>query len=123
MLPFTPERLSSWITYAVYMLNSFTTLTKLTEGIEILQTDMAMLKDQWDIPQLKEEMSQLHEALLRAQKRLEMLQRVKVFTGEENPHSCSHTHKRRYTGVFFNSVEVILCLTCQGWQREREVIR
>lgn len=54
--------------------------------------------------------------------RAAVLQRAKTFSGEENPRYCSHTHQRRGTGVFYNSVELIYCLECHGWQSVRSVI-
>lgn len=57
-----------------------------------------------------------------ALERAAVLQRAKTFSGEENPSYCSHTHQRRGTGVFYNSVELIHCLECRGWQSVRRVI-
>ena len=54
--------------------------------------------------------------------RAAVLQRAKSFSGEENPIYCVHTHQRRGTGVFYNSVELIHCLECLGWQSIRRVI-
>lgn len=54
--------------------------------------------------------------------RAAVLQRAKSFSGEENPRYCSHSHQRRGTGVFYNSVELIHCLECLGWQSVRSVI-
>ena len=51
-----------------------------------------------------------------------VIQRAKTFSGEENPRYCSHVHQRRGTGVFYNSVELIHCLECRGWQSVRRVI-
>ena len=57
-----------------------------------------------------------------ALERAAVLQRAKYFSGEENPRYCSHTHQRRGTGIFYNSVELIQCLECLGWQSIRRVI-
>lgn len=57
-----------------------------------------------------------------ALERAAVLQRAKTFSGEENPRYCSHVHQRRGTGVFYNSVELIHCLECLGWQSVRRVI-
>lgn len=57
-----------------------------------------------------------------ALERAAVLQRAKTFSGEENPSYCSHVHQRRGTGVFYNSVELIHCLECRGWQSVRRVI-
>ena len=54
--------------------------------------------------------------------RTAVLQRAKSFSGEENPRYCSHTHQRRGTGVFYNSVELIHCFECLGWQSVRRAI-
>lgn len=58
-----------------------------------------------------------------AKARLEMLTRVHTFTGDPNPKECQHQHQRWLTGVFYNSQEVLQCLTCQNWQAIRRVIR
>ena len=57
-----------------------------------------------------------------ALERAAVLQRAKSFSGEENPRYCSHIHQRRGTGIFYNSVELIQCLECLGWQSIRRVI-
>ena len=54
--------------------------------------------------------------------RAAVLQRAKSFSGEENPLYCAHTHQRRGTGFFYNSVELIHCFECGGWQSVRSVI-
>ena len=57
-----------------------------------------------------------------ALERAAVLQRAKSFSGEENPRYCFHIHQRRGTGIFYNSVELIQCLECLGWQSIRRVI-
>lgn len=57
-----------------------------------------------------------------ALERAAVLQRAKTFSGEENPKYCSHVHQRRGTGIFYNSVELIHCFECLGWQSVRRVI-
>ncbi len=62
------------------------------------------------------------EELQKAQERAEMLNRAKVFSGEEDPQECTHKHSRRMTGVFYGSVQLIHCLQCKGWQNMKSAI-
>lgn len=48
---------------------------------------------------------------------------VKVFTQEDNPKICICDHKLQGTGVFFQSVKLIHCNTCNGWQEVRKPVQ
>lgn len=54
---------------------------------------------------------------------MDFLARARLFTGEENPKVCTCDHKLQGTGVFFQSVELIQCATCKGWQPVRKPIK
>lgn len=53
---------------------------------------------------------------------MDFLTRVRLFSGEENPKLCHCDHKLQGTGVFFQSVKLIQCATCKGWQKVRKPI-
>lgn len=49
--------------------------------------------------------------------------RVRWFTGEDDPKECRCDHKLQGTGVFFQSVQLIQCAGCKGWQAVRKPIQ
>lgn len=55
---------------------------------------------------------------------MEFLERLRRFTGEENPKICQHDHKLFGTAVFYQSsgVGVLQCAECKGWQDIRKPI-
>lgn len=51
------------------------------------------------------------------------LDRVRVFSGEEKPRRCRHKHQLQNTGgVFYQSMQLIQCARCGGWQAVRKPI-
>lgn len=48
---------------------------------------------------------------------------IQLFSGEERPRLCRHKHKLAGTGVFYQSVGLIQCATCSGWQKIRKPIK
>lgn len=51
------------------------------------------------------------------------LEKAKVFSGDENPKMCDCDHKLQGTGVFYQSVKLIQCTTCKGWQSIRKPVK
>ena len=51
------------------------------------------------------------------------LDRVRLFSREADPKVCTCKHERLGTGVFYNSVQLIQCNTCGGWQDMRKPIK
>ena len=51
-----------------------------------------------------------------------ILKAIKIFTQEDNPKLCACDHKLQGTGVFYQSVKLIQCTTCNGWQAIRKPI-
>lgn len=49
-------------------------------------------------------------------------QAARLFTGEDAPKECHCDHQLQGTGVFFQSVRLIQCATCKGWQAIRKPI-
>lgn len=47
---------------------------------------------------------------------------VRPFTGEDKVLPCTHEHQLQGTGVFYQSVGLIQCATCKGWQLIRKPI-
>ena len=52
----------------------------------------------------------------------EQLERVRWFSGEPDPKQCQCNHKLQGTGVFYQSVGLIQCAACKGWQPIRKPI-
>lgn len=53
----------------------------------------------------------------------EWLERVRVFSGEQEPKICQCDHKLQNTGgVFYQSVKLLQCANCKGWQKVRKPI-
>lgn len=52
----------------------------------------------------------------------ELQQRVRTFTGEHRVIPCDHDHRLMGTGVFYQSVGLIQCAECKGWQLIRKPI-
>ena len=51
------------------------------------------------------------------------IKQVKVFSGEENPKVCECDHQLQGTGVFYQSVKLIQCAKCKGWQSIRKPVK
>lgn len=52
-----------------------------------------------------------------------LLERVKQFSGEPNPRECKHDHQLQGSGaVFFQSVKLLRCELCGGWQSIRKPV-
>lgn len=51
--------------------------------------------------------------------------RVKTFTGKDEPiYECQHKHKLQGTGaIFYQSVGLLQCGLCGGWQEIRKGIK
>lgn len=45
------------------------------------------------------------------------------FSGENSPKVCEHDQKLQGTGVFYQSVGLIQCTDCKGWQLIRKPIK
>jgi hypothetical protein len=53
----------------------------------------------------------------------EFLHRVRTFSQEKDPALCTCEHKLQGTGgVFYQSVLLIQCNTCKGWQDVRKPV-
>jgi hypothetical protein len=51
-------------------------------------------------------------------------ERARAFSGEAKPKTCRHKHRLQGTGaVFYQSVGLIQCTSCYGWQLIRKQIR
>ena len=51
------------------------------------------------------------------------IERVKSFSREADPKVCTCKQERNGTGVFYNSVDIIYCVTCHGWQDMKAPIK
>lgn len=49
--------------------------------------------------------------------------KVAAFSGENAPKVCEHDHKLQGTGVFYQSVGLLQCAECKGWQLIRKPIK
>ena len=46
-----------------------------------------------------------------------LTERARTFSGEADPKPCTHDHKLQGTGaVFYQSVGLLQCAICGGWQ-------
>lgn len=49
---------------------------------------------------------------------------ARAFSGEEKPKTCRHKHRLQGTGaVFYQSVDLLQCARCKGWQEIRKPIK
>jgi hypothetical protein len=47
---------------------------------------------------------------------LDLIARVRSFSGDPSPQECKHDHKLMGTGaVFYQSVGLLQCAHCRGW--------
>ncbi len=53
---------------------------------------------------------------------MDLLERVRLFSGEKDPRECTCPHQLAGTGVFYQSVGLIQCAACKGWQLIRKPI-
>ena len=48
---------------------------------------------------------------------------ILAFAGDERPHRCRHKHRLQGTGaVFYQSVGLLQCSRCGGWQKIKKPI-
>lgn len=48
---------------------------------------------------------------------------IQSFSGDERPKRCRHKHQLQGTGaVFFQSVGLLQCVLCGGWQKIKRPI-
>lgn len=53
-----------------------------------------------------------------------LLERARAFSGEAKPKTCRHKHQLQGTGaVFYQSVGLLQCSRCFGWQLLRKPIK
>lgn len=53
----------------------------------------------------------------------ELRPQIKSFAGDERPKRCRHKHQLHGTGaVFFQSVGLLQCSRCGGWQKIKKPI-
>lgn len=53
----------------------------------------------------------------------ETQRKAAAFSGEDAPKICYREHKLQGTGVFYQSVGLIQCADCKGWQLIRKPIK
>lgn len=53
----------------------------------------------------------------------ETQRKAAAFSGEYAPKICEHDHKLQGTGAFYQSVGLIQCAHCKGWQLIRKPIK
>lgn len=53
---------------------------------------------------------------------MDLLERVRLFAGEKEAKECVCDHQLAGTGVFYQSVGLIQCADCKGWQLIRKPI-
>ena len=122
MLKLPTEHIYSWLDVQAMLLNTSNERVSLRERLKQAKEGRADLNSQLDIYDCAELLDRLDKMIAAAEHRLTVLERATIFSGENNPKYCRCKHQRRYTGVFFNSVELIHCLSCHGWQSVRSVI-
>lgn len=54
---------------------------------------------------------------------MELLERIRSFSQEQAPELCKCDHKLQGTGVFYQSVKLIQCIRCNGWQDVRKPVQ
>ena len=118
----TPALAIAWLDYLTRALDAHLPYAGLANLIKWAQDSLASMEAEDLIDKEHESYALLLAALGNADRRLEMLSRVSAFSGTLAVHACTHTHQRRGTGIFYNSVELIHCLQCLGWQSVRRVI-
>ena len=53
-----------------------------------------------------------------------LVHRVRVFSGEQRPKTCRHKHRLQNTGgIFYQSVGLMQCAKCRGWQEIRKGVK
>ncbi len=51
------------------------------------------------------------------------IEKIRVFSGEQHPKACGCDHKLQNTGaVFYQSLGLLQCAICGGWQVIRKPI-
>lgn len=87
---------------------------------------------QWDMYDRKiinntgslEDLYETVEVAYSGPKYLDLMQRVKSFSKQTNPKLCRCDHKLQYTGaVFYQSMQILECSICNGWQDIRKPIK
>lgn len=55
---------------------------------------------------------------------LKLIHRIKLFSGEDSPTVCEHAHQLTGTGaIFYQSVGLLQCSVCRGWQFIRKPVK
>jgi hypothetical protein len=111
-----------WLNYQMRLIQLVTTQAVLEFYIEHLCNELhkaILMFPGHDFTALDEEVS---AAIQKARSILVILDRARVFSGEAQVTLCTHQHRRRGTGIFYNSVGLIHCLECKGWQHARSAI-
>lgn len=119
----TPALAIAWLEYLARALDAHLSFAGLAPLISWAQESLASMEAEDLIDKEHESYALLLAALGNADRRLEMLSRVSAFSGTLAVHACTHTHQRRGTGIFYNSVEALQCFQCGGWQHIRSVIQ
>lgn len=119
----TPAIAIAWLEYLTRALDAHQTYAGLATLIQWAQRTLATMEAEDLIDKEHESYALLLAALGNADRRLELLSRVSAFSGTLAVHACTHTHQRRDTAIFYNSVEALQCFQCGGWQHIRSVIQ
>ena len=119
----TPALVIAWLEYLTRALHAHLDLAGLKALIDWAQSSLRELEQEGLVNKEHASYDHLLTALGQADRRLAMLQRVATFNGNPNPRACTHVHQRRGTGIFYNSVEALQCMQCEGWQSIRSVIQ
>lgn len=121
----TPLSASTYINTLITQIETADTLNTLQESLQQAEYEVAAMVDYGlaDHAVVREAFLHFRQIAKKAEERLAFLNQAKSFSEEVNPRACECTHQRWYTGIFYNSVEMIQCLTCKGWQSIRRVIR
>lgn len=119
----TPALAIAWLDYLTCALDAHLPYAGLANLIKWAQDSLASMEAEDLIDKEHERYALLLAALGNADRRLEMLSRVSAFSGTLAVHACTHTHQRRDTAIFYNSVEALQCFQCGGWQHIRSVIQ
>lgn len=115
----------AWLEYLTRRLNGARSLGEVQQRFLHAQDELRGLRENGllDEPDLAQASADCLAAYQAAEQRLNLLSLVQTFSGEADPVECTHIHQRNGTGVFYNSMQALQCLKCQGWQTIRKVIR
>lgn len=125
MLFLVSSQAQAWMDYILIAIGTATTTEALDQLQQQARQELARMTDEELLD--SDESQQCHEqvrlAIDNGHARVAFLARVAAFSEEPHPQLCRCKHERIHTGIFYNSIEAIQCLTCQGWQPIRKVIR